>query len=53
VGVLFYLRSNGEYISVGETIMAVFLLIIILCDVVIESGRSFLPKVRWTTYFSY
>jgi len=33
--------------------MAVFLLIIILCDVLIESGRSFLLKVRWTTYLSY
>ena len=32
--------------------MAVFFLIIILCDALIDSGRSFLLKVRWTTYLS-
>ena len=32
--------------------MAVFFLIIILCDVLIDSGRSFLLNVRWTTYLS-
>jgi hypothetical protein len=32
--------------------MAVFLFIIILCDVLIDSGRSFLSKVRWIIYFS-
>jgi hypothetical protein len=48
VGVLFYLRSDGQYILLGDTIMAVFLLIIILCDVLIDSGRSSLLKVIWT-----
>jgi hypothetical protein len=33
--------------------MDVYLLIPILCDVLIDSGRSFLPKVRWTIYFSW
>ena len=36
MGVLFYFRSNGQYIFVGETIMAVFLLIIILRELLIE-----------------
>jgi hypothetical protein len=52
MGVLFYLRSDGKYILVSDTIMAVYLLIIILYDVLIDSGRSFLLKIRWTTYFS-
>ena len=33
--------------------MAVILLIIILFDIQIDSGCSFLPKVRWTIYFSW
>jgi hypothetical protein len=66
VGVLLFLRSDEQYILVSDTIIAVFLLIIILCDVqirqwavflliimlmyvLIDSGRSFLLKVRWTT----
>ena len=52
MGVLFYLRSHRHYILVSAAIMAVFFLIIILCDALIDSGRSFLLKVRWTTYLS-
>ena len=40
--------SDGQYILAGDAIMAVFLLIIILCDVPIDSGRSSLLTVRWT-----
>jgi hypothetical protein len=29
------------------------LLIIILCDVLVDSGRSFLLNIRWTIYFSW
>ena len=39
--VLFYLRSDGQYILIGDAIMAVFLLIIILCDVLIDSDVLF------------
>ena len=46
MGFLLYLRSDGQYILVSDTIMAVFLLGIILCDVLIDSGRSFILKVR-------
>jgi hypothetical protein len=46
VGFLLYLRSDGQYILVSDTIMAVFLLDIIPCDVLRDSGRSFLLKVR-------
>jgi hypothetical protein len=42
VGVLFFLRSDVQYILVSDTIMAVFLFIIILCDVPIERVPSFL-----------
>ena len=52
MGVLFYLGSDGQYILVSAAIMAVFFLIIILCDVLIDSGRYFLLKVRWITYLS-
>ena len=52
MGVLFYLRSDVQHISVSDTNMAVFLLIIILCDVLIDSERSCLLKVRCTIYFS-
>ena len=52
MGVLFFLRSDGEYILVSDTIMAVFLFTIILCDVPIDRGFSFLLKVRCTIYFS-
>jgi hypothetical protein len=52
VGVLFFLRSNGQHILVSDTIMAVFLFIIMLRDVLIDRGFSFLLKVRWTIYFS-
>jgi hypothetical protein len=46
VGVLFYLRSDGQYILVGYAVMAVFLFTIILCEVLIDSGRSFLTLSR-------
>ena len=46
MGVLFFLRSDGQYILVSGTIMAVFFVNLILCDVLIDSGRSFLLKVR-------
>ena len=49
---LFYFRSDEQYSLVSDTVMAVFLFIVILCDVLIDSGRSFLSKVRWTIYFS-
>ena len=51
MGVLLYLRSDGQYILVGYAVMAVFLFTIILCEVLIDSGRSFLFKTRWTIYF--
>ena len=41
-----------QHIWIGDTVMAVFLFIIILCDVPIDRGCSFLLKVRWTIYFS-
>jgi hypothetical protein len=41
VGVLFYSRSDGQYSLVSEIIMAVFFFII-LCDVPIDRGCSFL-----------
>jgi hypothetical protein len=45
MGVLFYLRSDGQYILVGDAIMAVlFLLITMLCDVLIDNGRSLSRK---------
>ena len=83
--VLSYLRADGQHILVSDTIMAVFLFIFIMCDVLIrqwaffstkgqmdniyylvtlswlcllliiillDNGRSFLLKVRWTAYFS-
>ena len=53
VDVLFYFRSDIKYIIVSDTIMAVYLLIFILYDILIDSGRLFLPKVRWTIYFSW
>ena len=41
MGVLFYLRSDGQYILVGEAVMAVFLVIIMLCDVLIREWAFF------------
>ena len=41
VGVLFYLRSDGQYILVGDAVMAVFLFIIMLCDVLIREWTVF------------
>ena len=53
VDVLFYFRSDIKYIIVSDTMMAVYLLIFILYDILIDSGRSFLPMVRWTIWFSW
>jgi hypothetical protein len=47
VGVLFYLRSDEQHILVSDTNMAVFVLIIVLCDVLIDSERSCQLKVRY------
>ena len=44
MGVLSFLRSNGQYIFVGETIMAVVVLIIILCELLIERCVLFYLK---------
>ena len=41
MGVLFCLSSNGQYILVSDTIMAVFLFCIILCVVPIDVGVLF------------
>ena len=51
VSVLFYLRSDGQYILVSNTIMAI--LFLLYCDVLVDSWRSFLLKVRWTVYFTW
>ena len=42
MGVLLFLRSDVQYILVSDTIIAVFLLIIILCDVLIRQWAVFL-----------
>ena len=49
MGVLFYLRSDGQYSLLGDTVMVCFLLIIMLCDVLIDSGRSFLQWAFFST----
>ena len=49
---LFYLKSDEQYIFDSDAMMAVFLFTIILCEVLIDSGRSFLFKTRWTIYFN-
>ena len=50
--VFFFLRSDIKYILVSDNSMAVFLFIIIQCDVLVDRGCSFLLKVRCTIYFS-
>jgi hypothetical protein len=40
VDILFYLRSDGQHILPSDTIMAVFLSILILCGVLKEGIRS-------------
>ena len=42
MGVLLFLRSDGQHILVSDAIIAVFLLIIILCDVLIRQWSVFL-----------
>ena len=44
MGVLFYLRSDGQYILVGDAVMAVFLFISMLCDVVKREWTFFSTK---------
>jgi hypothetical protein len=46
VGVLFYLKPDGQYILADDDGMAVFLFIVIMLSVMIDSGRSFLLKFR-------
>jgi hypothetical protein len=46
VGVLFYFKPDGQYILAGDDGMAVFLFIVIMLNVMIDSGRFFLLKVR-------
>ena len=42
MGVLLFLRSDGQYSLVSDTIIGVFLLISILCDVLIRQWAVFL-----------
>ena len=51
MGVIFFLRSDEQYALISDAIMDMFLLLIILCDVLLDSDGSFLLKVRWTTYY--
>ena len=44
MGVLFYLRTDGQYIFVCDAVMAVFLLIIMLCDGLIREWTFFSTK---------
>ena len=46
MGVLFYLKPDGQYILAVDDGMAVFLSIVIMLSAMIGSGRSFLLKVR-------
>ena len=41
MGVLFFFRSDGQYILPGDTVIGVFLLIIILYDVLIRQRAFF------------
>ena len=41
MGVLFYLRADGQYILVGKAVKAVFFIIIMLCDVLIREWTFF------------
>jgi hypothetical protein len=50
VGVLFFLRSNGQLILVSDTIMAVFLFIIMLRDVLIDGGFSFVKMLPFVVF---
>jgi hypothetical protein len=42
VGVLFYLKPDGQYMLADDDGMAVFLFIVIMLSAMIDSGRSFL-----------
>ena len=46
MGVLFYLKPDGQYILAVDDGMAVFLFIVIMISAMIDSDRSFLLKVR-------
>jgi hypothetical protein len=50
VGVLFYLKPDGQYILAVDDGMAVFLFIVIMFSAMIDSGRSFLLKVIRTSH---
>ena len=41
MNILFYLRSDGQHILPSDTIVAVFLFILILCDVLIRQWAFF------------
>ena len=46
--------SDGQYMLFVDAVIAVlFMLIAMLCDALIGSGRSVLFKVRWTIYVSW
>jgi hypothetical protein len=47
VDVIFYLRSDGQYVLISDAIIALLFFISILCEVLIDSDGSFLLKVRW------
>ena len=51
MGVLFYVRSDGQYILVGYAVMAVFLFIIMLCDVLIREWTFFSIKGHMDNIF--
>ena len=53
MGVLFYLKPDGQYVLADDDGMAVFLFIVIMLNAMIDSGRSFLLKVRSTIYLSW
>jgi hypothetical protein len=40
VDVIFYLRSDGQYVLISDAIIALFFFISILCDVLIDSDGS-------------
>ena len=51
MGVLFYLRSDGQYILAGYAVMVVFLFIIMLCDVLIREWTFFSTKGHMDNIF--
>ena len=51
MGVVFYLRSDGQYILVGYAVMAVFVFIIMLCDVLKREWTFFSTKSHMDNIF--